>query len=73
METTGKQLMDRVVAAKGGSYGDEKTQRNYATVSGGAVGALIGFYYGYSKQKNMLTMGIAGFIVGALFTRLMVK
>lgn len=69
METTGKQIINNVNSVKNGQFTDERQQKNYATISGAGVGAIIGIYYGYSKNKNMLAFALLGAVLGAIATR----
>jgi uncharacterized protein YcfJ len=67
---TGKEIINNVNSVKDGKYPDEKSQHIHAIVSGAAVGGMMGIYYGYSKDKNMLAMGILGAIIGSVVVRL---
>ena len=73
METTGKQIINNVNSVKNGQFTDEKSQKNFATISGAGVGAVIGLYYGYSKNKNLLAFGLLGAVLGAIATRALSK
>lgn len=53
------------------SGSDAKNNGKKAIISGAAVGAAFGFYYGYSRKKNILVMGVAGAIVGALVAKIL--
>lgn len=67
MATTGAEIMDKVKDIKGTDVSGEKTN---AMISGGAVGLLMGLYYGFSKDKNMLICAAIGGITGAVIARL---
>jgi hypothetical protein len=67
---TADQLSNRASAIKGTDQYDTNTLRNRATMTGAVIGGLGGVYYGYTRKKNVLVMGVAGVIVGAILSRL---
>jgi len=58
------------VSSIGTGSSDKKQQKQRATISGAAIGAVFGMYYGYSKKKNVLIMGAAGALIGAIVTKM---
>lgn len=71
MATTADKLSQRSSAIAGKEGYDTKTVRNRATIAGAAIGGMFGVYYGYTKKKNMLATGLAGLVMGAILSRLL--
>lgn len=67
---TGKQIMDKVDDIQGTSSKDIIFQRNQATIGGGAIGMVIGIYYGLTRKQNMLVCAAMGLIGGATIARI---
>ncbi len=70
---TGQEILDKIKSIKGeGDESDPNTQCNRAMAAGFITGGLFGLYYGYSKQKNMITTGIVFAVGGLIVSRLLV-
>jgi uncharacterized membrane protein len=69
-QTTAKELLDRVSAIKSGTAKDVAKERNKATAAGGAMGAMMGLYFGTSRRQNILVCGIIGAVIGAITVRI---
>lgn len=67
---TADQLANKTSAIKGTDQYDTSTLRNRATITGAVVGGLGGAYYGFTRKKNVLVMGAAGALIGAILSRL---
>jgi hypothetical protein len=67
--TTGKEILDRVQAIKGGTDKEILKERNRATIAGGITGVLLGIYFGSARGGNVLVTGAIGGVVGALAVR----
>lgn len=69
---TASEIMDKVKSIKGsGTDDDVALEKKRAMIAGGTVGLMMGLYYGFSKQKNMLICGVIGGAAGAALTRLL--
>ncbi len=68
MSVTADALAKKADSITGGD--DESIARNRATVAGGLVGGMLGMYYGFSKGKSIVVMGLIGAVGGAILTRL---